>query len=132
MTTTTTLLFLMAGVQAGPDRIDLEPGQMTLDAGETVTVAATVRAADGTVLQDAPVRWIAMDPEVAAVDRSGRVTAVSPGEARIAARSGNVMSFAAVVVARASRCPPGGDVAAGHAPGRDKCAAKGDGNRAGR
>ena len=98
MTTTTTLLFLMAGVQAGPDRIDLEPGQMTLDAGETVTVAATVRAADGTVLRDAPVRWIAMDPEVAAVDRSGQVTAISPGEARIAARSGNVMSFAAVVV----------------------------------
>ena len=96
--TTSAVLLLLAGVQAGPDRIDLDPSQMTLDAEETVTVTATVRSADGAVLADAPVRWIAMNPEVAVVDQSGQVTAVSPGEARIAARSGNVMSFAAVVV----------------------------------
>ena len=96
--TTSAVLLLLAGVQAGPDRIDLDPTRMTLDAGESVTVTATVRSADGAVLGDAPVRWIAMNPEIAAVDQSGQVTAVSPGEARIAARSGNVMSFAAVVV----------------------------------
>ena len=92
------LPLLLAGAQAGPDRIDLDPAQMTLDAGETVTVTATVRSREGTVIADAPVRWIAMNPEVAAVDGTGRVTAVSPGEARIAARTGNVMSFASVVV----------------------------------
>ena len=96
--TTSTLLFLLAGVQAGPDRIELDPSRLTLDAGETVTVTATVRADDGTVLADADVMWIAMVPEIAAVNQSGQVTAVSPGEARIAARSGNVMSFATVVV----------------------------------
>ena len=96
--TTSAVLLLLAGVQAGPDRIDLDPSRMTLDAGETVAVTATVRSADGAVLADAPVRWIAMNPEVATVDQEGLVTAVSPGEARIAARSGNVMSFAAVVV----------------------------------
>ena len=93
-----TLLLLLAGAQAGPDRIDLDPARMTLDAGETVTVTATVWSDDGMVIADAPVRWIAMNPEVAAVDQAGQVTAVSPGEARIAARTGNVMSFAAVVV----------------------------------
>ncbi len=93
-----TLLLLLAGVQAGPDRIDLDPARMTLDTGETVTVTATVWSDDGMVIADAPVRWIAMNPEVAAVDQAGQVTAVSPGEARIAARTGNVMSFAAVVV----------------------------------
>ncbi len=96
--TTSTVLLLLAGIQPGPDRIDLDPSALILDAGEAVTVTATVRDADGAALADAPVRWIAMTPEVAAVDQAGQVTAVSPGEARIAARSGNVMAFATVVV----------------------------------
>lgn len=96
--TTSTVLLLLAGIQPGPDRIDLDPSSLILDAGETVTVTATVRDADGAALADAPVRWIAMTPEVAVVDQAGQVTAVAPGEARVAARSGNVMAFAAVVV----------------------------------
>ena len=96
--TTTALLLVLAGAQAGPDRIDLDPSNLTLDAGQTATVAATVRDETGAVLDAAPVFWIAMNPEVAQVTQSGVVTAVSPGEARIAARSGNVMSFASVVV----------------------------------
>ena len=96
--TTSTVLLLLAGIQPGPDRIDLDPSSLILDAGETVTVTATVRDADGAALADAPVRWIAMTPEVAVVDQAGQVTAVSPGEARVAARSGNVMAFATVVV----------------------------------
>ena len=39
-----------------------------------------------------------MNPEVAAVDQTGQVTGVSPGEARIAARAGNIMGFATVIV----------------------------------
>ncbi|MDE2974175.1 MAG: Ig-like domain-containing protein [Gemmatimonadota bacterium] len=96
--TAPTILFLLAATLFGPDRIDLGPSSVTVDAGETVTVTATVRHEDGTVLPDAPVRWIATNTEVAAVDQSGRVTGVSPGEARIAARTGNVMAFARVVV----------------------------------
>ena len=96
--TMSTILLLLAGIQLGPDRIDLDPAGLTLDVGQTVTVTATVRDGNGAVLADAPVRWIAMTPEVAAVDQAGQVTAVSPGEARIAARSGNVMAFASVVV----------------------------------
>jgi len=96
--TTSTLLFLLAATHPGPDRIDLEPSHLTLDAGEALAVTATVRDEDGTVLPDPPLRWIAMNREVAVVDQSGRVTGVSPGEARIAARVGNVMGFATVIV----------------------------------
>ena len=96
--TTTALLMVLAGIQTGPDRIDLDPSSLTLDAGETATVAATVRDEAGTALADATVLWMSMTPEVAQVDQSGNVMAISPGEGRIAARAGNVMSFATVVV----------------------------------
>ena len=98
MTMTTTLLLLLANALPGPDRIELDPATMTIDAGETVSVTATAYDEDGTVLADPPVRWIAMNPEVAQVDQAGQVTGVSPGEARIAARAGNVMGFATVIV----------------------------------
>ena len=96
--TTSTLLLLLATALPGPDRIELAPASMTIDAGETVSVTATAYDEDGTVLPDPPVRWIAMNPEVAAVDQNGQVTGVSPGEARIAARAGNIMGFATVIV----------------------------------
>ncbi|MYA63866.1 MAG: hypothetical protein F4022_08030 [Gemmatimonadetes bacterium] len=96
--TMSTLLLLLATALPGPDRIELNPASMTIDAGETVSVTATAYDEDGTVLADPPVRWIAMNPEVAAVDQTGQVTGVSPGEARIAARTGNVMGFATVIV----------------------------------
>ena len=96
--TTSALLLVLAGVQTGPGRIDLDPAGLTMDVGESTTVTATVLDEDGAVLADAPLLWITMSQEVAEVDPSGRVTAVAPGEGRIAARSGNVMSFATVVV----------------------------------
>jgi len=85
--TMSTLILLLATTFTGPDRIELTPASMTIDAGETVSVTATAYDEDGTVLPDPPVRWIAMNPEVAAVDQTGQVTGVSPGEARIAARA---------------------------------------------
>ena len=96
--TTSAFLLLLAGVQAGPDRIELDPASLTLDVGETANVTATVFDESGTVLADAPLLWMMMSPEVVEVDQNGRVWAVGPGEGRIAARSGNVMSFATVVV----------------------------------
>ena len=96
--TTSAFFLLLAGVQAGPDRIELDPGSLTLDVGERASVTATVFDESGTVLADAPLLWMAMSPEVVEVDQNGRVWAVGPGEGRIAARAGNVMSFATVVV----------------------------------
>ncbi len=97
-------LLLAAAFQATPPaqppaaRVDVEPDRATLEVGETVALVATAASADGSVLDGATVTWFAMVPEVASVDQAGRVTAVSPGEARIGVRSGNVMGFAAIVV----------------------------------
>lgn len=96
--TTTALLTVLVGIQAGPDRIDLDPSSLTLDTGETAIVAATVRDETGAVLVGEPVLWITMTPEAVQVNQNGKVTAVSPGEGLIAARSGNVMNFATVIV----------------------------------
>ena len=96
--TTTTLLLLLTTALPGPDRIELTPASMTIDAAETVSVTATAYDEDGTLLPDPPVRWITMNPEVAQVDQTGQVTAIAPGETRIAARAGNIMGFATVIV----------------------------------
>ena len=95
---TTTLLLLLTTILPGPDRIEINPATMTIDAGETISVTATAYDEDGTLLPDPPVRWITMNPEVAQVDQAGQVTAISPGETRIAARAGNIMGFATVIV----------------------------------
>ena len=98
-------LLLAVAVQADPSasqsqaaRVQVEPARVVLEVGETATLAATVVAADGSTLDGATVRWFAPAPEVVTVDQDGLVTAVSPGEARIGARAGNVMEFATVVV----------------------------------
>ena len=96
--TPTTLLLLLTTALPGPDRIELNPATMTIDAGETISVTAIAYDEDGTILPDPPVRWIAMNPEVAQVDQAGQVTGISPGETRIAARAGNIMGFATVIV----------------------------------
>ena len=96
--TTTTLLLLLATALPGPDRIELTPATMTIDAGETISVTATAYDEDGTLLPDPSVRWSTMNPEVAQVDQAGQVTAIAPGETRIAARAGNIMGFATVIV----------------------------------
>ncbi len=92
------LLLVMAGVQAEPQRVDVDPSSLVLAVGESVTVEATVRGDDGSVLNDVPVRWMSVVPEVARVDQAGLVTAISAGEARVGARAGNLMGFATIVV----------------------------------
>ncbi len=99
MTTGAFLIALAAAqAQAAPDRIEIEPARFTLEAGESAAAAATVLDDAGTVLEEAPLRWLALTPEVVQIAPDGTVTAVAPGEGRIAARSGNVMSFATVIV----------------------------------
>ncbi len=93
-----TLFFLAVGVQAAPERIDVTPARVALEVGETVALTARAVAVDGTPLADAAVVWFATPPEVVDIDQAGQVRAVSPGEARVAARIGNVMGFTTVVV----------------------------------
>ena len=96
MLATTTML--LAAMQAVPDRIELAPARLSLDAGESVVVQARALDPDGAVMSGVEFSWRVLTPEVVAVDANGRVTALSPGEARVAARAGNTMGFAVVEV----------------------------------
>jgi len=64
--------------------ISLEKSEMTLFAGNTVTLNATVLPADAS---DKTVIWTSSDSKIISVDASGKVTAVSRGFAQITAKT---------------------------------------------
>ncbi|MDH3222542.1 MAG: Ig-like domain-containing protein, partial [Gemmatimonadota bacterium] len=68
--------------------IVVEGARAWVISGEAFDLGATVRAADGSILADRPVRWRSADPEVLRVDE-GRVTAVQPGHTTIEVASGD-------------------------------------------
>ena len=84
-------------VGAVVDQVIVEPDQVTLLAGETVQLSATVLDAEGNILP-VSVTWSTSDPAVATVDAGGLVTAVSTGTADIVATSGSVEGSSAINV----------------------------------
>lgn len=67
-------------------KIDLDPA--TIDfakKGETKTVVATPKDAEGKKVENVQLKWASSDPKVATVDATGKVTAVDSGEAKITA-----------------------------------------------
>lgn len=74
--------------------IALNKSTLTLKAGATETLTATVTPADSTD----EVTWISSDPEVARVDNTGLVTAVKKGSATITAKAGDQKATCAVIV----------------------------------
>ena len=94
-----TLSWMQAGqTPPGPEQVVLEPGQVTLEVGASTIVDATVLDESGRELTGSSVFWLTPTPEVIAVDQSGRITGVGAGEGRVAARAGNRVGFARVVV----------------------------------
>jgi len=65
-------------------KVEISAKKLTLATGETQTLEAGVKPKDATIKD---VIWQSSDPAVAAVDASGRVTAVSKGTAEIIALS---------------------------------------------
>ena len=86
----------------------LQPAQATLRPGGTVAFAATPVDATGAAVTGQRVEWSSSDTRVARVDETGRVTAMTPGLAMIAARAGDVRGQAAVQVQSSlqSAAPP--------------------------
>lgn len=66
--------------------ITVQPAQTKLKPGETAKLKAELQPLDAT---DTTVNWSSSDTSVAAVDREGTVTAVSPGTCTITARTTN-------------------------------------------
>jgi uncharacterized protein YjdB len=80
----------------------LEPGSPTLLPGERLALEPRVLREDGTPVPPGKISWKSLQPEAAAVDSAGLVTAVAPGRTIIqATSSGGLMATAQVEVARA-------------------------------
>ena len=60
--------------------IEVEPGALTLETGETAQLTATVRDASGAVVDDAAVVYYSRARRSVGVTRTGRVEAYRPGE----------------------------------------------------
>jgi len=69
-----------------PQSVEIDPPRLTLGVGESATLTALVRDADGDVLE-VPVLFLAADPRSLTVDpQGGRVQAHAPGEFTVIAR----------------------------------------------
>ena len=88
------------GVAQQPPSVTLDSSTCSLEVGQSTTVRATVRDAEGHALQRA-VTWLTDNPAVARVDAHGVITATGAGVTGITAQIGT--SFASV---RVSVYPP--------------------------
>ncbi|WP_428278629.1 leucine-rich repeat domain-containing protein [Candidatus Palauibacter sp.] len=83
---------------AAPARITLDPETVTVVAGDTIRVKATVLNDRAQPISGAVVTWTSSDPAVAGIDATGLVTGFREGSARLTATSGPVSTAAPVVV----------------------------------
>ena len=88
------------GAAQQPATVTLDSLTRSLEVGQSSTVRATVRDAEGHALQQS-VTWLTDNPAIARVDAHGVITATGPGVTGITAQSGS--SFAS---ARVSVYPP--------------------------
>ena len=86
--------------------VALAGGSRTLDPGETLELAATVKDGKGNLLPDRTVVWSSADPKVATVSGTGVVTAVAPGQVVITASSEGKSGEARVSVNRPKEVVP--------------------------
>lgn len=84
-------------VGKGVERIELEPTELNLKKGASETLKVSIFPEDATCRA---LHWGSSDPEVAAVDESGKVTAVGNGSATVFASSsdGGFTAYCNVVV----------------------------------
>ena len=85
-------------VTLGPVSVVVQPLALTVQAGATQQLTATITAANGDVLAG-PASWATTNPAIAAVDQNGTVTGVQPGTADIVATFAGVAALSHVSVA---------------------------------
>ncbi len=81
-----------------PARVTLEPAEVTVVAGDTVRVKATVYNDRAQPISDAAVTWTSGEPTIATVDGTGLVTGLKGGKASLTATSGPAAATAPVTV----------------------------------
>ena len=80
-----------------PDSLEIAPSQLTLGSGDSMALKAVMPEG-----QDSTLVWANTDPEVAAVDASGLLSAVAPGTATITVRSYNDLESSCAVTVLAA------------------------------
>ena len=80
-----------------PDSLEIAPSQLTLGSGDSMALKAVMPEG-----QDSTLVWASTDPEVAAVDASGLLSAVAPGTATITVRSYNDLESSCAVTVLAA------------------------------
>lgn len=75
--------------------ITLDKTEVTIQEGRTLTLHATVNPTDAT---DKTVTWSSSDPAVAAVDQTGKISALKPGSVVITAQAGDKTANCPVTV----------------------------------
>jgi alpha-tubulin suppressor-like RCC1 family protein/uncharacterized protein YjdB len=81
--------------------ITIEPTAVTLGAGQSSTLTATLKDDFSNVLTGRIVTWTSSDPAIATVDAKGVVTGVKPGTTTVLAQSGAQIATVTVTVVSA-------------------------------
>ncbi len=98
MTSAAAGLVLAAVLQQAPSgTLLVTPATSQLDVGESITVVVRAES-EGDALDNASLEWTSLDDGVATVSAGGVVTAVAPGETRIAVRQGADIGFLSLTV----------------------------------
>ena len=78
--------------------VSITPSSISMVAGQTQTLTATAKDANGTVLTGRTVTWASANTQAVTVSGTGVITAVNPGSAHITATIDNVPGAADVTV----------------------------------
>lgn len=81
------------------EKVTLNHSRISLKAGETVALTASVTPSDAT---DKKVSWSTSNSQIASVDQSGRITAKKAGQAVITAKAGEKSASCAITVSLAA------------------------------
>jgi hypothetical protein len=88
--------------------VEVSPSSATIEIGQTLQLAATIRDSAGAELSGREIQWSSSDVAVASVSPAGIVTGASQGSATITAVSEGQSSAANVVVTDPAPPPAGG------------------------
>ena len=84
----------------GPASIVILPETATVDLTATLSLSATVRDSRGSSISGVTVHWTSLNPQVASVGQSGKVTGQGAGATSIIASIGNLSDTALITVRR--------------------------------
>lgn len=78
----------------------IDPGSATLTVGQSVVLNATLTQ-NGKTNADVPTNWVSLDPNVAIVDATGKITGLKPGTTRVKAETLGQQALVLVTVSAA-------------------------------